>query len=175
MDFAKGLTRAYETKWAYVNTFTVDISFADNIASAIGWTTEYKRNINLNIISIDTPQFSNQPIEVYVGDRWKMHNGRDELYRFSITFRDQDQLTLYRKFVKAYLMQRTEYFDHTKAQILLIKDNDYIISETGGQNLFDFQDVLIDNVSQIQFNNTTETQIAEFTVQFKCALPILEV
>jgi hypothetical protein len=174
MDFATAVSKAYETKWDYINSFTVDISFADNVAKAIGWTVEDKRNINLNIISIDTPQFSNQPIEVYVGDRWKIHNGRDELYRFSITFRDQDQLTLYRKFVKAYLMQRTEYFDYTKLQIILSKDDDYITSESNRRNLFDFQDTMIDNVSQIQFNNTTETQIVEFSVTFKCATPILQ-
>lgn len=169
MDLAKGIIKAYETKWSFINSFRTHIQFASFIKGAIGWTHADEENINLNIVSIDTPQFSNQSIEVYVGDRWKMHSGRDELYRFSITFRDQDQLKYYKKFLTAYFLQKRHYFDDVKMNVTLFKDPDYWGEKE--KKLFEFENVMIDSVSQLQFNNTTETQIAEFTVQFKCATP----
>jgi len=172
MDFAKGLLKAYETKWSYVNTFNVHIQFADAIKKEIQWTNADEENINLNIISIDTPQFTNQSIDVFIGDRWKTHNGRDELYRFSITFRDQDQMLFYKKFVKAYFYQQKNYFDKVKMSVILSKDPDYWDEEN--RQIFEFQDAMIESVSQVQFNNTTEAQIAEFTVQLKCTLPLLK-
>lgn len=172
MDFAKALLKAYETRWSYINTFEVQILFSSPVASYIGWTKEDERNINLNIVSIDTPQFSNSPIEVYQGDRWKIHNGRDEMYKFSITFRDQDQMALYRKFVSAYMLGKHQYFNVAKMHITLWKEADYL-NESAKKTLFDFADCMIDSVSQLQFSNVTENQIAEFTVQFKTATPIL--
>lgn len=172
MDFAKALLKAYETRWSYVNSFEVQILFSPTVASYIGWTKEDERNINLNIVSINTPQFSNNPIEVFQGDRFKIHNGRDELYTFSITFRDQDQMSLYRKFVSAYMLGKHQYFDVAKMHVTLWKEADYL-NETAKKTLFDFADCMIASVGQIDFNTTTEGQIAEFTVEFKTSTPIL--
>lgn len=169
MELAKAIQKAYDTKWSYVNSFTVHMMFAPATKAFIGWTEQDARDVNLNIISIDTPQFTNSGIEVYTGDRWKIHNGRDELYKFSMTFRDQDQMDLYKKFIAAYLYQKHAYFDDAKMHITLMKDADYI-NETS-KILFDFNDVFIESVSQVQFNNTTEAQIAEFTVEFKTPTP----
>jgi hypothetical protein len=171
MDLAKGLLKAYETKWSYVNSFRTHIQFAGPIKRAIGWTNADEENINLNIVSIDTPQFSNQSIEVFVADRWKVHSGRDELYRFSITFRDQDQMKYYKKFVTAYFLQKRDYFDNVKMNISLYKDADYWGEKE--KKLYEFENTMIESVSQLQFSNNTEAQIAEFTVQFKCTTPKL--
>jgi len=174
MDFAKGLLQAYETRWSYINTFKVQIQFAPAIKSFIEWKDDVDgRDINLNIVSIDTPQFTNQNIEVYVGDQWRIHNGRDELYRFSMTFRDQDQMKLYKKFVTAYQFQKSQYLEDCKSYITLWKDADYM--DEVDKKLFDFEEVMIDSVSQLQFNNTTEAQIAEFTVQFKTPTPLVDI
>jgi len=173
MKFADSIVQAYQTNWSYSNTFSVQIQFAPKIAKYIGWETSTERDINLNLVSIDTPQFSNQPIEVYVGDRWKLHVGRNEAYAFSMTFRDQDQMSYYKTFLKAYYYQQKEYFDNVKMTITLWKDADYL-DEADDSILFNFEDTIISSVSQLQFNNTTEAQIAEFTVQFKCATPDFE-
>lgn len=172
MIFAEALIKAYNTNWSYINTFTVNLAFNQIMANEIGWTGEDDKNINLNIVNIDTPQFTNQNIEVFVGNKWIIHNGRDELYRFSITFRDQDKLKYYRKFLKAYHLQKNKYFDDIKMTITLSKDADYVNEQDS--KLFDFTDTMIENISQLQFNNTTEAQIAEFTVNFKCILPIFK-
>ena len=172
MKFASAVLDAYKRKWSYINTFTVSINFAEGIAKKIGWSVSDAEASNLNIKDISTPQFTNSPIEAFIGDQWKFHNGRDEIYTFSITFRDQDQMKLYRKFLLAYFCQRTMYFDDAKMTIKLIKDADY--TKESELELFEFSDVLINSVSQVQFSNETEAQIAEFSVDFKCKVPNLK-
>ena len=172
MDLAKGLLKAYETRWSNINSFRVHIRFSPSIKNKIKWTNQDEENIALNIISIDTPQFQHQPIEIFIADSWKMHTGRDELFRFSLTFRDQDQMSYYTKFVMAYMYQKGDYFDNVKMSISLFKDADYL--NESEKKLFELDNTLIESISQLQFNNTTESQIAEFTVQFKCLSPKLQ-
>jgi hypothetical protein len=174
MNFADGLQKAYETKWSFINTFDVQFDFLRaKTKEDIDWNDDVDgRNISLNIVSIDTPQFTNQPIEVFVANKWVIQNGRDELYRFSITFRDRDSMSLYRKFVKLYQRTREDYFDHVKFNVLLSKQGDWYNQKD--KKLFTFEETIVESVSQLQFNNTTENQIAEFTVNFKTTFPNLE-
>lgn len=167
MKFADSIKEALDTKWSFINSFDVRLVVPNRLASKVGWD-EVKdgRNLNLNVVSIDTPQFTNSPIESFVANRWVLHNGRDEVYRFSITFRDRDQMDLYRKFVGMYQLTKEIYFDDAAMTVLLSKDGDWL-NETDAL-LFRFEDTIIENVSQVQFSNTTENQIAEFTVGFKC-------
>ena len=173
MNFADGLQKAYDTKWSIINNCSVQFNFHNaNIKKQIDWgdSTDGK-SIDLNIISIDTPQLTNQPIEVFVANKWLIHNGRDELYRFSITFRDKDSMSLYRSFVRLYQKTREDYFDNVKFNIILTKNGDWL-NQTD-KKLYTFEDTIVESISQLQFNNTTENQIAEFTVQFKTTFPNL--
>jgi hypothetical protein len=175
MSFARDIQKIYETKWSYINTFDLRIfNIHEKTKAAIGWDNDVmNRDLTQYVVSIDTPQFTNQPIEVFVANKWVIGNGRDELYRFSITFRDFDQMKLYRKFVQLYQRTREDYFDHVKFTVQLAKEGDYY-----GQNeqkLFDLENTIVESVSQLQFNNTTENQIAEFTVNFKTTTPTLAV
>jgi hypothetical protein len=170
MKFADSIREALDTKWSYINTFDVSFEIPYALQLASGWdNSKDGRNINLHIVSIDTPQFTNSPIEVFVGNRWAIHNGRDELYRFSITFRDRDQMDLYRKFVRMYSATKDLFFDDAKMVIDLSKDADWLTE--ANSKLFTFEDTLIESVSSLSFSNTTENQIAEFTVNFKTATP----
>ena len=170
MKFANAIREALDTKWSYINTFDVTFEIPYSLQIASGWDNSRDgRNINLHIISIDTPQFTNSPIEVFVADRWAIHNGRDELYRFSITFRDRDQMDLYRKFVRMYKATKDLFFDDAKMVIDLSKDADWLTESN--KKLFTFEDTIIESVSSLNFSNTTENQIAEFTVNFKTTTP----
>jgi len=166
--FASGLTAAYNTKWSFINSFTVDLKFSSYISNVLNINGSL---LNLNVKSFDTPSFVNQPIEVYVGDRWKIHNGRNELWKFTITFRDQDQLNLYKNFLRAYAAQKDRYFNEIKMGITLYKEPDHANEQQ--TVLFEFDDCMIDSVSQMQFSNETESQIAEFGVEFKTIKPAI--
>ncbi len=171
MRFIDGITVAYETKWSFINSFHVTFNFNEKMRGKMNWTGEDDENINLHIVSMDTPQFTNSPIEQFVANKWLIHNGRDELYRFSITFRDKNSMMYYRKFLRLYQETREDYFDHVSFSVLLNKETDW--KGVGDSKLFDLSGVIIESISQLQFNNTTENQIAEFTVGFKSTFPII--
>lgn len=169
MSFADELQKAYDTKWAFVNTFRVQFHFSDKMKKLGVWSLKDETDMNIFIKSINTPQYTNSPIEVYIGDQWRIHNGRNEMYRFTISFRDKDQLYLYKKFIQTYNYQRTEYFNDIKMTIQLFKDGDYYGEKE--KLITTYNDVMIESISQIQFSNETEAQIAEFDVEFKCTKP----
>ena len=171
MDFRAGLSRAYNTKWSYINTFTVEFLFSDSMIALANWSQDEIRDINIHIKSISTPPYTNQPIEAYIGDKWYSHNGRNEMWRFTVSFRDSDKLRLYRKFLTMYMEQKDNYFDEVKTGVKLYKDADY--ADEGSSLVFDFADSMIESVSQVQFSNETEAQIAEFDVEFKCVNPVI--
>ena len=165
MNLANGITQAYQTKWSFVNSFKVDLILPSTLLYEADWTDYDNEQLQLNIVSIDTTQFTNSTIEAYVADKWVTHNGRDEMYRFTMTFRDQNQMELYKKFVKMYRATRLEYFDDVKITIDIYKEADW--GNEVMSKLLTFENVLIESVSQIQFSNNTENQIAEFSVGFK--------
>lgn len=165
------ISKAYSTNWSMANTFTVIFSFEDNPEIKGFLRTDFDESINLNIVSIQTPDFTNNVIESFVGNRWRIHNGRDELYKFSITFRDKDEMGLYRSFYHLYRDTREQYFDKCKFKISLYKDKD---NGSNGKRLFmEFGDTIIDSISNLSFSNDTQNQIVEFTVNFKCIKPVV--
>lgn len=169
-DFANSVVNIMKSKWSYSNTYTVEINFSEKMKTKIKWNDDtYGKNINDYIVSVNTPDFSNTPIEIYVGGQYRIQNGKNELYRFSITFRDLDQMTLYRKFLTAYRTQKHWYFDDGKMSVNLIKDRDYY-KENDRQLLF-LGDCFIEGVSNLDINNNNESQVAEFTVKFKSTSP----
>lgn len=169
MDLNTALSKVYTTKWSYISNFRCQINFADKLRSIIGWNSNSDM-YDVYIKDLTTPQFSNSPIEVYMGGRWYFHVGRDEIYNFNITFRDAKQMSLYRTFLMAYFSQQTMYFDDCKCNVRIFKDADY--ADESEILLYDIQDCLISSVSQVNFSNETEAQIAEFSVDFKSATPI---
>ena len=93
---ADAITDAYNRRWSMINTFTVEIHLPSYLRGKVG---SFDEDINLNIVSVTTPDFTNDPIEVFVANRWVIQNGKDSLYRFTITFRDHNQMSLYKKFM----------------------------------------------------------------------------
>ena len=168
MKLSTAISEAYERKWSMANTFTVQIEMPPFLSGKVGIFTD---DINLSIISLNTPDFTNDPIEVFVANRWVIQNGKDALYRFSITFRDHDQMALYKKFVKIYNMTKENYFDDIKMTVYVEKDADW--GSEKDMKFSEYQGVLVESVSNVAFSNDTENQIAEFTVSFKTNSPII--
>jgi hypothetical protein len=81
-------------------------------------------------------------------------------------------MELYTKFLQAHQLQQYNYFDDIKMETKIFKEPDYY-SESK-RRLFTLEDTIIISVSQVQFSNNTENQIAEFSVQFKSATPRVE-
>lgn len=166
VKLSEGIKEAYQRKWSMINTFTVQIILPPALIGKVGVLGD---ELNLNIISVLTPDFTNDPIEAFIANKWFIHNGKDQLYRFSITFRDQDQMKLYRKFMTIYNFAKENYFDDIKMTIIIMKDGDW--DNEYDKSLMTLDGALVEGVSNLSFSNDTENQIAEFTVNFKCNAP----
>ena len=169
MKLKDGITKAYETHWSMINTFTVQFDFGANTILDMLVETDFDDALNLNIVSINTPSFQNTPIESFVGNKWRIQNGRDELYKFSITFRDKDQMSLYKSFYNIYKETKEQYFDNICFTVRIKKDADYY--DEYDKDFMVLNGTLVDSVSQLQFSNDTQNQVAEFSVDFKCVSP----
>ena len=167
MNLSEGIQKAYTKKWSMINTFSVIFTKPTILSDPQNLLGE---DINLNILSVQTPDFTNDPIEAYIANKWIIQNGKDSLYRFSITFRDFNQLSLYKMFMQIYALTKNNYFDDVKMTIDIIKDADWV-GEDNELIFLTLGGTLIEGISNISFNNETENQIAEFTVSFKCTTP----
>ena len=159
---------AYQRNWSMVNTFTVEIHTPKYLTNM---GINFNESINLNIKTISTPDFTNNPIEAFIANRWIIQNGADSRYTFNITFQDQDQMTLYKKFMKLYILTKENYFDDVALTIIVNKDADWNAEDD--KQFIVLSGSLIESISNVQFSNDTENQIAEFTVNFKCNNPTM--
>lgn len=166
MKLDRAVIEAYNRQWSMINTFTVEFHLPPSLIDLVGQFTD---DINLNIISVTTPDFANDAIESFIANRWFIQNGKDTLYRFSMTFRDHDQMSLYRKFMKIYNYAKEHYFDDIAITINILKDGDWYNEED--KLLMSFEGTLVEAVSNLSFSNDTENQIAEFSVSFKSNKP----
>lgn len=156
--------KVHDVKWSFNNSFSLAITAPRFQIGNPSFT--FDENINLNVVSIQTPDISSDPVDVFVNSRWYTQIGRNALYRFSITFRDQDQLSLYKKFLQIYFTQKNNYPEDVGLGIVIYKDADWM-----GQTskfAFSYETCLIEGISNVDLNNESETQIAQFTVSFKC-------
>ena len=166
MKLSDGIQQAYAKKWAMINTFSVQIDMPPFLLGEVGG---FERDLDLHIVSVNTPDFQNDPIESFIANRWFIQNGADALYRFSITFRDHDNMALYRKFLAVYNLVKENYFDNVSLNVIITKEEDWY--GQGDSPLMSLGGTLVEGVSNLSFSNDTENQIAEFTVNFKCNNP----
>ena len=145
------------TPWTKINNFRAEIA-------PIGGGGV----IDAAIVSIDTPEYTNAEIAEFIGGEWKFHVGRDELFRTTVTIRDFNQMSIYKRLVGAYNDIKDKYFDEIKFSIKIYNCEDTGVGES---LLFETDTAIIESISQIQFNQTSENQIAEFSVRFKSQPP----
>jgi len=171
LQLSKIINTVNSTRWTQINNFYINIHFSPgangvgpiNFAKMCGWDTVTNEVLNASLISTTTPQFQNATVKQYVQYEWRFHQGRDELYRFSMTFRDSDQMHLYNVFKTLYLKGKQQYYDNIKMNIDIMADNAFGVKATP---IYKTSTAIIESVSQLQFSHNTENQIAEFTVNF---------
>jgi len=149
------------TKWSKINDFLVYLVFPSG--------TKLKQNtsdalLNYSLKSITLPALTQQSLDVYTGGAWMIASGRPDFARVELTFRDFNDFQLYRGFVEIFEKTLGNFKDECYIQLSLsIGDGENAKSK----KLSHFNDLLIENVSQISFDNTTEDQIGEFSVTLR--------
>jgi len=161
-------------KWTKINNYSIYIMFdaptnggtgPQDFAKMCGWYDIEPDDLNSSLISLTTPNYANANVMQYVSYEWRFHQGRDEIYRFSMTFRDYDQMKLYNTFRTLYIKGKEQYYDKIKMNVMILLDEDIGVYT---MPVFQTTTAIIESVSQLQFSHNTENQIAEFTVNFIC-------
>lgn len=168
MSINKAITLIEETKWTKINNFSVYIDFMnEQFKNIINYPqgTELEETLKKSVISITTPTYNNTFINKYVSYEYRFHQGKDEIYRFSITFRDFDQMKLFKVFRDAYIKGKFQYYDNIRMNIVIYNDEDFGVEQ---KPIFWTTTAIIETISQLSFSHSTENQIAEFTVGFVC-------
>jgi hypothetical protein len=174
LSLSNALPKILATKWDHFNNF--GIKLIDNehqVLNKCGFKTDTIKDINLYVVSVSPGQRTNEGIQVFDGANWRVHNGRDALYTLSITFRDHDGLSLYTGFTNLYNVTRESYFNSAAIGVTVDKYDDGFAISSDEENKYHiltsivYYPAIIDSISGLSFNTTQESQILEFTVEFK--------
>ena len=158
-----------------------DTLYYDNEAKGTGnvlaWSPKDNERLSLHLKDLQLPQVGAAQLNSWVGNRWAHNYGLPDQYKFSMTFRDSNQLEFYKMFTTQFREQAYRYFDDYTFNVFISKDSDYgdrYHNDTTGLErdswraspLMSLKRCSIENVSQLSFSNETENQIVEFTVAF---------
>lgn len=143
----------------------------------LGWNPIDNERLSLHLVSFTPPQLSYSALQTYTGGRFASNTGIPNEFSFSATFNDSNQLEFYRLFSTQFREQFYRYFDDYTFNVFLSKDSDYADkyhNDTKGFDrwsdksvpLMSLKRCRISSISPVLFNNETENQIAQFTVEF---------
>ena len=158
------------TKWTFTNNFEVQLLFdgGNTLAGRCGLDS-LGSDINLYIKDCIIPQIGTSTmIEKFTLDRPRIAMGVWECTTFDFTFKDFDNLGLYKKFVAYVAGERYTYFDEYKFKVKVIKLGDHV-GDADEQHVLTLDNCYITTVSQVTLSNEHESQVLEFSVQIKSA------
>lgn len=117
------------------------------------------------IKSVAMPDFTRSAIEEFNNGIWYYTHGRQEMYILSITFVDNEQDKVYDKALEFWESQHIKYpIDKWFSIYILRASRSNRESLLGG--VF-FEECLLDSISGLQYDNSSQSTLLEFTITFK--------
>jgi hypothetical protein len=154
MGIHKIMTNALNTKFSLTDDF--QFTFGNKMFSIEGSPLPIQELLEICTINVDVTALDAALDAQIMGGSYRIKVSRYQPFIINITFRDIYGLKLREYFTKIWMAQQTQYFDDIKSNIKISVENNVIFSSN---------DCLINNISQINFDNNN-TQITEFTVSF---------
>ncbi len=147
------IKNALNTNWAWTDDFDFffqnnKIKFPSSLSPKDTW--------DVSVINIDLPQVSASIDTKVIAQKLRVSVPIHDIFTFTVTFRDVQQMKLKEYFTEIWALQQNEYFDDIKSVVII---------RAGNGVMFESQDVLISSVSQSQLDNSNN-QIIEFSVEF---------
>lgn len=152
------LQNVYNTKWANVNDFDVEIHSGNKNSEKKDTTEKAWKNLNFYIASVNTPDITQSPIDTYYGNEWALEAGREEIQRVTITFRDFDEFQIYKN-VREWLVLTKDWYTDDKQLKISVKQN--------GQSVYEATECYLESISNISFSRENAAQIGIFSATFK--------
>ena len=124
-------------------------------------------NLQHCIKSVSMPDFTRSAVEEYNNGTWQFTHGRQEIYQIAITFWDNESDKVYEKVLK--------YWDESHLKYKSEKEFSMTVSKTkrssreGALGSVKFKEAIIDSISGLQWDNSSQSQLLEFTVNIKAA------
>lgn len=164
-------------KLAPTNTVDYDNDVKYRQGNILAWNPKDNERLSLHLKELALPQIAGDELSSWDGGRYARANGKPQQYTFSMTFYDSNQLEFYKMFAAQYREQDYRYFDDYAFNVFVSKDSDYgdaYHNDTTGfgdrstrSNPFmSLKRCAIQSIGPINFSNSTENQILEFTVNF---------
>ena len=169
MNLNQAVLKQYDTHWSLTNTFYVRITPSAEMQEK---GIDFKAEDDLFIVQASLPSLTNNAIESWTFRRFRLGNGADQAYRFSITFKDHNFLQLWKMFQKQYRYTRSSYPQKCWFSIDFMKESDDP-SIKQAEKIISFKNCLIESLGNIDFSNDKTPEIVSFTVNFKSSLLVL--
>lgn len=198
MKFTDALQVVHQIPWSRANSFevyfawnhamlnnvqapgrTIDYDFEaiQRRGNVLSWSPKDNERLSLHLKQLTLPQIGATQLNAFAGNRHAHSYGAHEVYKFSMTFYDSNQMEFYKMFATQFREQLYRYFDDYAFNVFISKDSDYgdqYHNDTTGQGRFSWRAqpfmslkrCSIESIGQLQWANDTENQIAEFTVNF---------
>jgi len=116
--------------------------------------------------SVSMPDLTRSAVEEYNNGTWRMAPGRQEVYLITITFWDNEDDTVYQALFEHWDKNHNKYHDDQKFKINI---SDALRSQRDESfNGTDFEESILDSISGLQWDNSSQNQLVEFTATFKC-------
>jgi len=148
------MKNALNTNWTWTDDFS--FFFTNREVQFPSMKLSQEDIWDIAVINIDLPQVSAGVNSVVIGQEYRFWIPLHDVFTFTITFRDFEEMKLKEYFTEIWVKQQSKYYDDIKSTVQII---------AGEGIMFKSDDVLITNISQTQLDNTN-TQIAEFSVEF---------
>ena len=158
---------------------TVDYANESKVqrGNILAWSPQDNERLSLHLKELKLPQIGAASLNSFAGNRWAHNYGTPEQYKFDMTFYDSNQMEFYKMFSAQFREQSYRYFDDYTFNVFISKDSDYgdgYHNDTTGygetswrsQPLMSLKRCSIESIGPINFSNSTENQILEFTVNF---------
>jgi arginine deiminase len=145
-------------KWQDPSKFK--ITFFGKGADLIGVAEE-----TISCSAISLAELNTTPAEEWIGEEWRFVTGRLEHLQFTLTLKDYNNFTLYKKFLRGIQDFVRLYPNDQKIDIKIETADSFDI--TTMVPMATFKDSMLISVSGPTLDNSAVASIAEFTVTLK--------
>jgi len=154
---------AKQKKWQDPSKFSIEMTGAGH--SLIGFPTA--EDLSLACQGIQLAELTITPIEQWIGEEWRFAQGRLENYQISITFKDYDDFTLYKKFSEGIQRMTREFPDDCKIDVKISATDSFQINTF--VPVVTFKDCLLISVGGAMLDNSAVASVAEFSITMKAS------
>lgn len=160
MNLSQAFNKIISTKWTMTNNFKAH--FQGEHGGLFDFLPEHGE---INIVNYNLDSLTAEEQNLFTAGRHLSILGAEEIHTCSMKIRDQDQLKIYKNFIKIWRNQIYKYYDEYKFSVVIIKEPDY--PGESEKTVLTAKECYLYNVGNLSLDNEQENQIFEFDIQIK--------